>query len=172
MAAARSHLGGFQGRSTRHRYLGSPGTGASDTAHYAKSAAHTDYPLSQTRAQGTNIGALLPPVGLFAAIAYFRHGLLDVRVSGLVGLGFVFGALGGASVVQHVPQVWLTRAFATLLLYVAAQLVCADPNRKPGAGLPGIHASAGLSGIYFLRKLLGRKPSPPRPPGPPSEDTD
>ncbi len=128
--------------------------------------------FSQTRAQGTSIGALLPPVGLFAAIAYYRQGLLDVRVSGLVGLGFLFGALGGASLVQHVPQLWLKRAFATLLVYVAAQLVFADPNRKLGAVLPGVLASAGLWGVYFLRRLLGKKPSPPAPPPPPAEDTD
>src|SRR5512140_2899846 len=75
----------------------------------------------QARAQGTSIGALIPPIGIFAALQYYRMGMLDVRAAGLIALGFVFGALGGATVVPYIPQVWLRRAFATLLVYVAAQ---------------------------------------------------
>ena len=48
--------------------------------------------FSQGRAQGTSIGALIPPIGVFAAIHYYRSGLLDIRASGLIALGFVFGA--------------------------------------------------------------------------------
>ncbi len=93
--------------------------------------------FSQARAQGTSIGALIPPIGLFAAMAYYRNGLLDVRAAALIACGFVFGALGGATLVPYVPQVWLKRVFATLLVYVAAQLLFADPNKKMGAALPG-----------------------------------
>src|SRR6185312_8640395 len=74
--------------------------------------------FSQARAQGTSIGALIPPIGIFAAIQYYRNGLLDVRAAGLIALGFVFGALAGATLVPHIPQAWLKRAFATLLVYV------------------------------------------------------
>lgn len=130
------------------------------------------FSFSQTRAQGTSIGALLPPVGIFAAIAYWRQGNLDVRAAGLIGLGFVFGALAGATLVQYLPQVWLKRAFATLLVYIAAQLVFADPDRKLGAVLPGVLAAGGLWLAYGLRRLLGKRPPPPSPPKPPAEDTD
>ena len=54
---------------------------------------------SQARAQGTSIGALVPPIGIFAALQYYRAGLLDVRAATFIALGFVFGALGGASIV-------------------------------------------------------------------------
>lgn len=131
--------------------------------------------FSQARAQGTSIGALLPPVGIFAAIQYYRNGLLDVRAAALIACGFVFGAMAGAAAVPHVPQVWLRRAFATLLVYVAAQLMFADPNRRTGAVLPGVLAAAALWVIYGARRALGRKgqqPAPP-PPAPPSDsDTD
>jgi len=127
--------------------------------------------FSQPRAQGTSIGALIPPIGIFAAIAYYRAGLLDVRASALIALGFVFGALGGATLVPHVPQAWLRRAFASLLLYVAAQLAFADPSRKVGAALPGAIAVALLWVAYGVRRALGKKPPPPRPP-PPRPDTE
>lgn len=119
---------------------------------------------SQARAQGTSLGALVPPIGIFAALQYWRAGLLDVRAAALIAGGFVLGAFGGAALVPHLPQVWLRRAFATLLVYVAAQLVFADPNRKAGAVLPGLVAAAGLWLVAALRKLV-RKPPPPPPPG-------
>jgi uncharacterized membrane protein YfcA len=122
--------------------------------------------FSQGRAQGTSLGALVPPIGIFAALQYYRAGLLDLRAAGLVALGFAAGALFGAALVPHVPTIWLRRAFATLLVYVAAQLMFADPNRKMGAVLPGVLAMAAFWAIYGLRRLLGQKPKPPSPPKP------
>jgi uncharacterized membrane protein YfcA len=127
--------------------------------------------FTQGRAQGTTIGALVPPIGIFAAIQYHRNGMLDVRVAGLIALGFVFGALGGASVVPYVPQVWLKRIFASVLVYVAVQLIFADPRRKTGAVLPGLIAIGLLWVVYAIKKALGKKPKPPelRPPPPDTE---
>ena len=99
--------------------------------------------FSQARAQGTSIGALIPPIGIFAALQYYRNGLLDVRASALIAAGFVFGALGGAALVPYVPQIWLKRIFASLLIYVAMQLIFADPGKRAGVFLlPMPRASA------------------------------
>ncbi len=119
--------------------------------------------FSQARAQGTSLGALVPPIGIFAALQYWRSGLLDVRAAGLIAAGFVLGAFGGATVVPHIPQVWLRRGFATLLVYVAAQLAFADPQRKVGSVLPGLLATAGLWALAGIRRLLRRPPPPPPP---------
>jgi hypothetical protein len=127
--------------------------------------------FSQGRAQGTSIGALIPPIGIFAAIHYYRSGLLDARASALIAFGFVFGALGGAMLVPYIPQAWLKRIFASLLVYVAAQLVFADPNKRVGAVLPGIVAVSALWIVYAVRRLLGQRPPRPRPP-PPRPDTE
>jgi hypothetical protein len=117
--------------------------------------------FSQHRAQGTSLAALIPPIGIFAVLRYYKAGFVDVRVAALVAVAFVFGALGGASVVPYVPQVWLRRAFATLLVYVAAQLMFADPSRKAGAVLPGVVAIGALWIVYAARRLLGQKPARP-----------
>ncbi len=127
--------------------------------------------FSQARAQGTSIGALIPPIGIFAAMTYYRNGMLDVRAAALIALGFVFGALGGATAVPYVPQVWLKRVFATLLVYVAAQLVFADPNKKMGAALPGAIAMGLLWIAYGVKRALGKKPPPPQQ-KPPRPDTE
>jgi hypothetical protein len=128
--------------------------------------------FSQAKAQGTSIGAFIPPIGIFAAIQYYRHGLLDVRAAAVIACGFVFGALGGATLVPHIPQVWLKRAFASVLVYVAAQLMFAGETKRPSAVLPGVIAVALLWVVYAIRKALGQKPPPPRPRKPPPEDTE
>jgi hypothetical protein len=128
--------------------------------------------FTQARAQGTSIGALVPPIGVFAAMQYYRSGLLDVRVAALLGAGFVLGALLGATAVPYVPQAWLKRGFATLLVYVAAQLVFNDGAKKPSAVIPGMVAVAALWVLYGLRRMLGQKPKPPGPPPPPPDTTE
>jgi uncharacterized protein len=126
--------------------------------------------FSQVRAQGTSIGALVPPIGIFAAIHYYRAGLLDLRAAAFIAFGFVFGALAGAVVVPYIPQLWLRRGFASLLAYVAVQMALADPDRRVGAVLPGALAIAFLWLLYGARRLLGTKPAPPRSAGPPPTD--
>jgi uncharacterized membrane protein YfcA len=127
--------------------------------------------FTQGRAQGTTLGALVPPIGIFAAMQYYRSGMLDVRVAGLIAVGFVFGAFGGAALVPHIPQVWLKRIFASVLVYVAAQLVFQDPKRKMSAVIPGLIAIGVLWVAYGVKRAFGKKPPPPqlRPPPPDTE---
>jgi len=128
--------------------------------------------FTQARAQGTSIGALVPPIGIFAAIQYYRNGLLDVRVAALIAAGFVFGALGGATLVPYVNQVWLRRVFASLLVYVAVQLVMSGEGKKASAVLPGMIAVGILWVIYGIRRALGQKPKPPNAPREPPPDAE
>ena len=129
--------------------------------------------LRRAMSDSTSLGALVPPIGIFAAMQYYRNGLLDVRASLFIALGFAFGAFGGASLVPLIPQVWLKRAFATLLVYVASQIVFADPNKKMGAVLPGFIAMGALWIAYLVKRMLGKKPDPPkRPPPPPEPETE
>lgn len=122
------------------------------------------FKFSQPAAQGTSIGALVPPIGIFAALQYYRNGLLDVRVAGLIALGFVFGAFLGAAAVPYVPQLWLKRVFATILVYVALRLFFGDLGSKLGAVLPGAIGVAALWIVYFVRKALGHPVDPPKKP--------
>jgi len=126
------------------------------------------FKFTQPQAAGTSIGALIPPIGIFAAIQYWRNGYLDVRVAALVAGGFVFGALAGATVVPYVPQIWLKRAFATLLAFVAIDMMFAQPGKPSRAILPAAVAAAVMWIVYGARRVLGRQGKPPtkRPPPP------
>jgi uncharacterized membrane protein YfcA len=124
------------------------------------------FKFPQAQAQGTSLGALVPPIGIFAALQYWRNGYLDVKVAAIIALGFVFGALAGATAVPYVPQVWLKRAFATFLAFGAAQMMFGDPSRRMGSILPGVIASGLLWLWYGVRRLFDRNAPPPRPPTP------
>ena len=78
--------------------------------------------MNQHRAQGTSLGALLAPVGLFAFIEYYRKGNADIRVAALLGAGFLVGGYFGAAAAQHIPEIWLRRIFASTLVAVGARM--------------------------------------------------
>lgn len=79
--------------------------------------------MSQHRAQGTSLGALLAPVGLFAFLEYYRKGNADIRIAVLLGLGFLVGGYFGAVGAQHISDLWLRRIFAVTLIGVGGRLL-------------------------------------------------
>ncbi len=76
------------------------------------------------QAQGTSLAVLIPPIGLFAALEYYRKGLIEFRVVGLICLGFLVGAYLGALVVDRVPVTLLRRVLGVVLLAIALYMVC------------------------------------------------
>jgi uncharacterized membrane protein YfcA len=79
--------------------------------------------MDQHKAQGTSIGALLLPVGLFAFIQYYREGNADIRVALLLAAGFLVGGYFGAVGAQHIPDLWLRRIFAVTLVAIGAKML-------------------------------------------------
>lgn len=78
--------------------------------------------MDQLKAQGTSLGALLAPVGLLAFLEYYRRGHADLRIALLLALGFFVGGYFGAIGAQHIPDVWLRRLFAIMLIVVGARM--------------------------------------------------
>jgi hypothetical protein len=79
--------------------------------------------MDQHKAQGTSLGALLLPVGLFAFIEYYRKGNADIRVAALLAAGFLVGGYFGAVGAQHIPDLWLRRIFAIALIGIGGKLL-------------------------------------------------
>jgi uncharacterized membrane protein YfcA len=78
--------------------------------------------MSQHKAQGTSLGALLAPVGIFAFMEYYRKGNADLRVAILISAGFLVGAYFGAVGAQHISEVWLRRIFAVMLVVIGGRM--------------------------------------------------
>lgn len=73
-------------------------------------------------ATGTSLGALLLPVGLLGAMAYWKAGHIDVRASLIIAAGLFFGALFGARLALTMQSGLLQRAFAIFLVAVAVRM--------------------------------------------------
>src|SRR6266404_9198266 len=91
---------------------------------------------SQQEAQGTSLAALIPPIGIFAALVYWQHGYVKVPVAASVAGGFMIGARVGALLVGGMPRLglrplptsWLLLGFGALLLYVGFTFVLAPKS--------------------------------------------
>ena len=81
------------------------------------------FQFSQHKAQGTSLAILLPPIGLLAALRYYRSGYVDFRVAGLMAAGFFIGASIGALGATRLHPELLRKAFGVFLLIVAVHMV-------------------------------------------------
>ncbi|MFL5401964.1 MAG: TSUP family transporter, partial [Gemmatimonadales bacterium] len=68
---------------------------------------------------GTSLGAMLLPVGLLGAYAYYQQGNLNIKASLLVGLGLFAGAYVGARLAQQLSAPMLQRMFAVFIIIMA-----------------------------------------------------
>ena len=80
--------------------------------------------MSQHKAQGTILGAFLPPVALLAFWKYYKTGNADLRVAALLAVGLFIGAYFGAAISLSLPETTLKRVFGCFLLFVSTKLMC------------------------------------------------
>jgi uncharacterized membrane protein YfcA len=125
--------------------------------------------LSQQEAQGTSLAALIPPIGLFAALVYYQHGYVRLPVVGVIAVGFMIGAYGGAQLVAHLPPEALRGAFGVLLLFLGFTFLLAPQATRPAAALPAGIATLASTLVVRVWKAKARMPEKekprPRPPG-------
>ena len=78
--------------------------------------------MSATRATATSLAALLLPVGALGVWQYHRGGHVDLRAGLLIACGLFLGTLVGALIGVRLPGRVIERAFALVLVVVAARL--------------------------------------------------
>lgn len=77
------------------------------------------FAMSQKLAQGTSLALLLPPVGVFAVINYYKAGYVDMRVAGILIGAFVLGSYFGSKVAIDLPENLIKKIFGGFLLLVS-----------------------------------------------------
>jgi hypothetical protein len=81
--------------------------------------------LSQKTAQGTTLAMMVPPIGLLAAWAYYKAGFVDLKVAGLMCIGFFFGGFLGAKFATALSEPMLSRIFGVAMLIVSIKMIIA-----------------------------------------------
>jgi uncharacterized protein len=79
--------------------------------------------MTQHQAQGTTLAIMVPPIGILAAWKYYQAGHVNLPVAGFICLGFLFGGLLGASLVQNVSDPVLKKIFGVFLLAVSMNMI-------------------------------------------------
>jgi uncharacterized membrane protein YfcA len=81
--------------------------------------------LSQHQAQGTTLALLVPPIGLLAALTYYRQGYVDLKIAAFICAGFFLGGLLGAKLAIGLSNVILEKVFGVALLLIAIKMILA-----------------------------------------------
>lgn len=79
--------------------------------------------FSQQAAQGTSLGLLLLPVGIFAVINYYNKGYIDIKVVAIMSIAFIAGGWLGSKLALQLSQEALRKIFAVVLIYTAFRML-------------------------------------------------
>ncbi|OJW82036.1 MAG: permease [Bacteroidetes bacterium 46-16] len=78
--------------------------------------------MDQRMAQGTTVAVMLPPIGLFAVINYYKAGYVNLKYALIIAAAFMIGGYLGSKVALSIPQVMMRKIFAGLLVIIAAKM--------------------------------------------------
>jgi uncharacterized protein len=78
--------------------------------------------FNQKLAQGTSLAAMIPPIGILAALAYWKTGNVDIKAAGFIALGFIIGGFLGGTLVQYLPDATIKKIFAVFLIFIAIKM--------------------------------------------------
>lgn len=81
---------------------------------------------SQHKAQGTSLGLILLPVGIFAAFNYYRKGYMDVKAISVMAVTFAIGGLLGSKLAIGISDAVLKKVFAGLLIVLGVKMLFFD----------------------------------------------
>ncbi|NQT23591.1 MAG: sulfite exporter TauE/SafE family protein [Candidatus Omnitrophica bacterium] len=79
--------------------------------------------LTQHQAQGTSLAIMIPPIGLLAAMRYYRAGNVKVSIAIFACIGFFFGGYLGAVLANHIPGPMMKKVFGVLMMIISVKLI-------------------------------------------------
>jgi len=82
--------------------------------------------FTQHQAQGTSLGILLLPAGIFAVINYYKQGYIDLKVVFILFIGFLIGGYLGSKISLSLSETAVKKIFAVVLLVIAGKMLFFD----------------------------------------------
>lgn len=79
--------------------------------------------LTQHQAIGTSVFAMLPPIGILAAMNYFKQGYVKWEYAVVIALTFVVGGYLGSKLSLSLPPQIVRRVFGVVMLIGGFKLI-------------------------------------------------
>jgi hypothetical protein len=74
-------------------------------------------------AQGTTLALMIPPIGILAAMEYYKKGFVDIKIAALVCIGFVLGGFFGAKFAMAIDEQILKKIFGIFFLIISLRMI-------------------------------------------------
>lgn len=78
--------------------------------------------MTQLEAQGTSLAIMLPPIGIFAAINYYKAGHIDWRYALIIAAAFTVGGYFGSKIALNIPADLVRKIFAISVIAIALRM--------------------------------------------------
>ncbi len=96
--------------------------------------------FSQLNAQGTSLALIMFPVGVLGVVNYYKKGHVDFNIVFILAAGFVIGSFLGSKFAMNIPQVFVKKFFAILMIAIAIKMLFldkkdADKDKNNHAGM-------------------------------------
>jgi uncharacterized membrane protein YfcA len=79
--------------------------------------------FTQLKAQGTSLAVLLPPVGIFAFIQYYKRGQVNLQAGILIVVFLIIGSIWGSKLANNLPVEVLKKGFGILMILISLKMI-------------------------------------------------
>ena len=79
--------------------------------------------LGQHQAQGTSLAIMLPPIGILAAINYYKKGFVNWEYALIIAFTFIVGGYFGSKFAINLKPEILRRVFGLVMLIGALKMI-------------------------------------------------
>ena len=79
--------------------------------------------MSQFEAQGTSLAMMIPPIGIMAAMNYYKDGYINWKYALVLAVFFVIGGYFGSKWALSIPQNMVKKGFAVFLVLIGIKML-------------------------------------------------
>ena len=79
--------------------------------------------LSAKEAQGTSVAVMLPPIGILAAMNYYKAGYVNMKYALVIAIAFILGGWLGSKLAIGLPDAVVKKVFAGVMVITALKMI-------------------------------------------------
>lgn len=80
--------------------------------------------MSQHGAQGTSLALMLPPIGILAAMNYYKEGNLNLKFAIVIAAAFIIGGYFGSKIsISYISEDVMKKIFGFVMLFAAIKMI-------------------------------------------------